>query len=123
MALFILIYCRKVKSLQDKRRSTFYSDFDKIFTELHQTFNSRDVREVYLITGATVLNPRETWKVSLPPKKFGLQDASNPNVSFLVFFLANLAFQLVCLGKLLMSEFFDTKRPSGNLHIIIGTFL
>ena len=31
-------------------------------------------------------------------------------------------FQLVCLGKLLMSEFFDIKRPSGNLHILIGTF-
>lgn len=71
-----------MKSLQEKRRSKFYSDFDRIFTELHQTFNSRDVREIHLITGATVVNPRETWKMSLPPKKFGHQDGPKPSVRF-----------------------------------------
>ena len=107
-------------SLRQRRQNTFYSDFGKISTELRHLLLSTEVREVLLITGATIVNPRETWCLRLPPKKYGSVGSNKPNVSFQLYFIKLKLIKLTCIGQLLMSDLMETKRVSGHLHIVLG---
>ena len=72
--------------LKEKRKNTFYAEFDAAFGEMKKLLNRRDLRAIFVMTGASVVNPRETWILNLPPKKFGITDCSiiKPNVSSLL---------------------------------------
>ena len=78
----------KGMKLKEKRKTAFYAQFDAAFGEMKQMLNKRDLRTIMVMTGASVVNPRETWILNLPPKKFGITDSAmvKPNVRIKIYF-------------------------------------
>ena len=109
--------------MKEKRRKKFYDDYELLHSELKSIMKNEAVKELLFITGASPLNPRETWKLNINQTDY--ENITKPKVSLIVTLLSRFQINLVkllCVSQLLADDFFDSKRPSGNLHILIGLY-
>ena len=68
--------------MKEKRRKKFYDDYELLHSELKSIMKNEAVKELLFITGASPLNPRETWKLNINQTDY--ENITKPKVSLIV---------------------------------------